>query len=195
MKRTMSAMLVLGLLAAGLSARAAQAQEPYGPADDPELTADLGDVDHGPLMAPDDRGGGGMGERGRGAWMGRGGGHGRFGPMLASELDLTPEQIQKMQASSEAQQRKAIQTRADIQIARLDLRKMMQADKPDAKAIEAQIDRIAGLRAGLEKSRVNAMLEFRATLTPDQQKKLRDLRERGPSMRNPGGTQKKSGNM
>jgi Spy/CpxP family protein refolding chaperone len=101
-----------------------------------------------------------------------------------------------MKAAHERQERKAIQARADIQLARLDLRKLMEADKPDSKAIEAQIDRIAGLRAGLEKSRMATMLEFRASLTPEQQKKLRELRERGPQMRSPGATpQKKGGDM
>lgn len=203
MKRTMSVMLALGLLALALSTRAARAQGPPGPPgppDDPGLMADLGDDlgDIGPMLAPDDMGGGGMGPGGMG--MGRGGWfmhRGHFGPMLARELDLTPQQIEKMKASRDAQQRKAIQARADIQIARLDLRKLMEADKPDAKAIEAQIDRIAGLRAGLEKSHVAAMLDFRASLTPEQQKKLRDLHERGPGPRNPGAGsgQKRGGDM
>jgi len=199
MKRTMSVMLVLGLLAAGICARAARAQEPVAPPVEAmaDLGGDLGDV--GPMMAPDDMGGGGMGPDGGGFGMGRGGRlmrHGGFGPMLARELDLSPQQIEKMKASREAQQRKAIQSRADIQIARLDLRKLIQAEKPDARAIEAQIDRIAGLRAGLEKSRVTAMLDFRASLTPEQQKKLRELRDKGPALRNPGGgSQKKGGDM
>jgi Spy/CpxP family protein refolding chaperone len=152
--------------------------------------------DGGPMMAPDEMGGGGggaMGMRhgmGRGAHMMRRGG---FGPRLARELDLTAEQREKMKAAHERQERKAIQARADIQLARLDLRKLMDADKPDSKAIDAQIDRIAGIRAGLAKSRMATMLEFRATLTPEQQKKLRELRERGPEMRNPGATPQKKG--
>ena len=195
MKRTMRVMLVLGLLAAGLTARAARAQEPEGVQDDPGLMAELGDDfgEAGPMMAPD---AGGPGAMGMGHGMGRGGRfmrHGGFGPMLMRELDLTAEQRDKMKASRERQERKAIQARADIQLARLDMRKLMDAEKPDTKAIEAQIDKIAGLRAGLEKSNVTTMLEFRASLTPDQQKKLRELRERGPQRgTNP---QRKGGDM
>jgi len=203
MKRTMRMALVLGLLAAGLSARTVCAQEPAGLPDEPEWMAELGDDmgDDGPMMAPEGMGGGGMGPGAMG--MGRGMGHGGrmmhrggLGPRLARELELTAEQKEKMKAAHERQERKAIQARADIQLARLDLRKLMQADKPDSKAIEAQIDRIAGLRAGLEKSRVATMLEFRASLTPEQQKKLRELRESGPQMRAPGAApQKKGGDM
>jgi Spy/CpxP family protein refolding chaperone len=203
MKRTMRIALVLGLLAAGLTARAVRAQEPGGAPDEPGWMADLGDdAGDGPMMAPDDMGGGGgMGPGGMG--MGRGMRHGgrmmhrgAFGARLAEALDLTAEQREKMKAAQERQERKAIQARADIQLARLDLHKLMQADKPDSKAIEAQIDRIAGLRAGLQKSRVATMIEFRASLTPEQQKKLRDLREQGPRMRNPGAApQKKGGDL
>ena len=190
MKRRMGVMLVLGLLAAGLSARAVRAQEPGEPLDEPGWLAELGDdmADTGPMMAPDGMGGGpgmGPGATGMGRGMGRGARmrHGMgFGPMLARELDLTAEQREKMKAAHERQERKAIQTRADIQLARLDLHKLMEADKPDSKAIEAQIDRIAGLRAGLVKSRVATMLELRASLTPEQQKKLRELREKGPGV-------------
>jgi Spy/CpxP family protein refolding chaperone len=198
MKRTMRIMLALGLLAAGVGARAARAQEPVGPPDEPGLMAELGDElgDGGPMMAPDAGGPGmGPGARGMGHGMWRDGRdmrRGGFGPMMARELNLTSEQQEKMKAARDREQRKAIQARADIQLARLDLRKLMEADKPDSKAIEAQIDKIAGLRAGLEKSHVATMLEFRASLTPDQQKKLRDLRERGPQMRNQGGDKKGS---
>jgi Spy/CpxP family protein refolding chaperone len=203
MKRTMRIALVLGLLAAGLSARTARAQEPEGLPDEPGWMAEPGDDvgDGGPMMGPDGMGGGGIGPGAMG--MGRGMGHGArmmhrggFGPRLARELDLTAEQREKMKAAHERQERKAIQARADIQLARLDLRKLMEADKPDSKAIDAQIDRIAGLRAGLEKSRVATMLEFRASLTAEQQKKLRELREKGPEMRDPGAAPKgKGGDM
>jgi Spy/CpxP family protein refolding chaperone len=203
MKRTMRMALVLGLLAAGLCARTVRAQEPGGLEDEPGWMAELGDDggDGGPMMAPEEMGGGGMGPgaMGMGRGMGRGGRmmhRGGFGPRLARELDLTAEQKEKMKAAHDRQERKAIQARADIQLARLDLRKLMDADKPDSKAIEAQIDRIAGIRAGLAKSRVATMLEFRASLTPEQQKKLRDLRESGPQKLAPGAApQKKGGDM
>lgn len=191
MKRTMRMMLVLGLLAAGLSARAAHAQEPVGLPDEPmwaELGEDVGDA--GPMMGQGAVGHGpgmGSGAMGHGPGMGRRARHMRngmgLGPAFTKELNLTPEQREKMKASHERQQRKAIQARADMQIARLDLHKLMQAEKPDARAIDAQIDRIAGLRSGLQKSRVATMLEFRASLTPEQQKKLRELREKGPQVR------------
>src|SRR5437773_12556972 len=114
MKRTMRWMLVLGLMAAGLSVRAARAQEPEGLPDEPGWMAELGDdmADPGPMMAPDAGGPGmGPGARGMGPGAGRGGRfmhRGGFGPMLARELDLTAEQRDKMKAAREKEERKAI---------------------------------------------------------------------------------------
>lgn len=191
MKQTTGMMLVLGMLALGAVAHEARAQAPDGAPDEPGMWAELGGDElgeDGPLMADGGMGMGpgmGPGTMGHGHGMGRGMRamrHGLgLGPRIARELDLTDAQKEKMKAARERQQRKAIQTRADIQLARLDLRKLMQADKPDQRAIDAQIDRISGLEAGLHKSRVAAMLEFRAMLTPEQQKKLKELREQGPS--------------
>lgn len=188
MKRTTRIMLVLGLLAASMGARTARAQAPDELQVEPGVLAGLeagdGLADAGPAMHPGGHGPafGRHGMRGvRGFGMRRGMG---FGPEMARELNLTTEQREKMKAARERQARKAIQARADIQLARLDLHKLMQADKPDTRAIETQIDKIASLRTELEKSRVATMLEIRASLTAEQQKKLRELRERGPQMRN-----------
>jgi Spy/CpxP family protein refolding chaperone len=142
--------------------------------DDAGPGMDHGAMGHGFGMGP--------GAMGHGMRMGRGGMHGGLGPAL-SQLDLTADQREKMKAAHEREQRKAIQARAEIQLAHLDLRKLMNAEKPDAKAIDAQIDRISTLRANLQKSHVATMLEFRASLTPDQQKKLRELHEQGPGTR------------
>lgn len=112
---------------------------------------------------------GGMGMHDR-MGMGHGMGMGR----AFAGLDLTEAQRAKMADLHERQERKAIQARADLQIARLDLRKLMHADSPSATAINAQIDRLARMRADMQKSHVATFLEARSLLTPDQLKKLRE---------------------
>ena len=161
----MGTMLVLGLLAAGSLAREARAQAPVALPGEPEAWVEPGDdpSGDGPLLALGDFDDGpdvGFGRHGRGMRRGmramhRGMG---FGPVMAQELGLTAEQQDKIKAARERQERRAIQTRADIQLARLDLRKLTQADKPDQRAIDAQIDKISGLLAGLQKSRMATML-------------------------------------
>ena len=191
MKRTTGMMLVLGMLAAGLAAHDVRAQAPGGATDEPGMWTEMSGDELGEDGARLAHAGPGMGSGAvaHGRRMGRGmrgmdRGMG-LGPAMVRELDLTAEQQEKMKAARERQQRKAIQARADIQLAQIDLRKLTQADKPDSRAIDAQIDKIAGLRAAMQKSRVAAMLEFRASLTPDQQKKLKELREQGPRQTEP----------
>ncbi len=136
----------------------------------------------GPGMRP------GMGAMhgGRGAWGMRRGGMGMgmgMGPMMLRELDLTEAQRAKVEDIHERTMKRAIQARADVQLARLDLGRLLRAERPDARAIDAQIDRIATLRAGIAKAHVGALLEVRGLLTPEQQKKLQELRRMGPGGR------------
>jgi Spy/CpxP family protein refolding chaperone len=152
-------------------------------ADDPEdfggldllLAAGLGSgpgpgMGHGP--------GAGMGP---GMHRGPGMGAGRPGAAeLHKKLNLTDDQKAKLADIHDRTQRAAIPLRADLRIARLDLGKLMRADKPDSRAIDAQIDRIASLRGSMQKGHVAGMLEARGVLTPAQQKLLRE--ERGGMM-------------
>jgi len=120
---------------------------------------------------------GGMGAH-RGMGMGRGMGmHRGMGMGLGfAGLDLTDAQRGKFAAIHERQQRRTIQAQADLKLARLDLRKLMKADAPSATAINAQIDRLARMRADLQKSHVATRLEARALLTPEQLKQLREAK-------------------
>ena len=97
-----------------------------------------------------------------------------------ARLDLTDAQKKQLAEVHEKQQRKAIQSRADLDLAQLDLRKAMRAETPNTATINAQIDKLSKLRADAQKSRVAAFLEARALLTPEQQKQLREGPMGGP---------------
>ena len=125
---------------------------------------------------------GGMGRMGMQGMRGEGVGHGRMMALMAGKLGLDDAQRGKLRDIHERQMRHDIQARADLQIGRLDLRKVLHAEKPDAGAINSQIDKLARMRADLAKSHVAAMLEARSVLTPEQQKKMRELHERGAMM-------------
>ena len=56
-------------------------------------------------------------------------------------------------------------------IATMDLQKLMRADTPDQAKIDAQIDRVAQLRAQMQKYRTATLLEVRAMLKPERLKK------------------------
>jgi Spy/CpxP family protein refolding chaperone len=148
---------------------------------------DGGDGDTPPAMedaaGPDDPQQGGArdvqyGPGGMGPGMRHGGGRmfnrrGAMGMRLRlAQLDLTDAQRTKLRDLHEAQARKAIQRRADMQLARMDLRKLMRADKPDVGAVNAQIDKIARMQAEGMKAAFETRIQARAVLTPEQLKKL-----------------------
>jgi Spy/CpxP family protein refolding chaperone len=109
------------------------------------------------------------------------GGHGGFGrgmggpyarllrdDRLAEQLKLTTTQKARLKTIAEAHERKAIQTRADADLARLDLGKLMKDDRPDRNRIDAQIDVVTRLRAEQMKSAIGAGLDAREVLSAEQ---------------------------
>ena len=93
--------------------------------------------------------------------------------MRLGQLDLSDAQREKLRELHETQSRKMVQRRADMQLARMDLHKLLRAEKPDPSAINAQIDRMSRLHAETMKAQVATHLQARAVLTPEQFKQLR----------------------
>jgi len=93
--------------------------------------------------------------------------------MRLANLDLSDAQREKLRDIHDAQARKAIQRRADMQLARMDLHNLMRADKVDMGAVNAQIDRMARMHADAMKAAFEAHQQARAVLTAEQLKKLR----------------------
>jgi Spy/CpxP family protein refolding chaperone len=146
-----------------------------GPDQGPVAMGDMAEAPDAPgAMAFDDDGGGPGGPHGH---MGRPAGRGmmwrRGMGNRFSALDLTDAQRDKLRDIHESAARKSVQRRADIQLAHMDLQKLMRAETPSSAAINAQIDKISKLQADGMKSRFDSMLQARAVLTPEQLKKLR----------------------
>jgi Spy/CpxP family protein refolding chaperone len=141
----------------------------------------LGDAEghEGGLMAFDDDGPDGPHGPKRAHRMELGGPHGhgmkmrRNLGMRFAALDLTAAQREKLRDIHEASARKNVQRRADMQLAHMDLRKLMRAESPSASAVNGQIDRIARLQADGMKAHFDTFMQARAVLTPEQQKQLR----------------------
>jgi Spy/CpxP family protein refolding chaperone len=138
-----------------------------GADDGDEVDAVLAHGGHGPGMEFGGRRFGGRGHRGMRGGMGMG---------AFERLDLTTEQRERIAEIREREAREAIESRAQLETAGLDLRKLMRDEDPDVGRINAQIDRISKMRAELQKSRVGAMLEARNVLTDEQRAKLRESR-------------------
>ncbi len=100
--------------------------------------------------------------------------------MMAEHLGLSDAQREKMRDIHERAQRGHIQARADIQIAKMDLHKLLCEDHVDRGAVDSQIDKIARLRTEQAHARMAAMLDAREVLTPDQRSKAKEMRMHGP---------------
>jgi len=93
---------------------------------------------------------------------------------LPPDLGLSAGQLQRVREIRLTSQRKAIRLRADLKLAHLDLRALLEADHPDKGAIYEKLDEIGALRTKLEKNRIEARLAVRKLLNSEQQKKLQE---------------------
>jgi Spy/CpxP family protein refolding chaperone len=93
--------------------------------------------------------------------------------MRFAALDLTDAQRDKLRDIHEVAARKSVQRGADMQLARMDLRKLMRADAPTTSSVNAQIDKITRLQADGMKAHFDTFMQARAVLTPEQLKKLK----------------------
>ncbi len=102
------------------------------------------------------------------------------------ELELTPDQIQKLQALRTGFQKEAVRRNADIRVAEIDLNALLEKEPWDLAAIESQVKQIAGLRGDLRFARIKTLAAGLALLTPEQLRKLKAMGHRAPPMGGPG---------
>ena len=152
---------ILLLAAFALAARpVGLAQDPGGPP--PPMQANR------PPMERAFEGRGGMGREGMGRWWDN--------PQVAKDLNLAPDQKQKMDDIFQQGRLKLIDLHAALQKEEATLDPLINADSPDETKILAQIDKVAQARAELEKSNARMLLSIRQALTADQWTKLKAAR-------------------
>ena len=117
----------------------------------------------------------------------RGDGWGGRGDRLVGskeQLGLSDEQSTRLREIRESRRHEALQHRTDARAARLDLRRLMESQTLDRKAVDAKVKEIADLKAAGFRARVDTMLAMREVLTPEQRQKWEELRaERGMGTR------------
>lgn len=94
---------------------------------------------------------------------------------LISRLDLSEKQTKKVEEVRLKAEGKAIKLRAELKLARLDLRELLQKDYPNKEAIYKKVEEIGALKTRLEKDRIDARLETHKLLTLEQRRELRNL--------------------
>jgi Spy/CpxP family protein refolding chaperone len=126
------------------------------------------------------QGGFGGGER-----MGRRGfgrGRGEFSlarllkdPAIREKLGITAEQIGAIRKQESDFRKAEIRDRADLEVKRVDLKDLLEADKPDRAAIDSKLQEISTARLALEKSAIHYRLAMHEAITPEQREKIHQL--------------------
>ena len=100
----------------------------------------------------------------------------RGGGRLAEELDLSDAQVEKLRTIGDGLARKRIRLRADLDLARLDLRSMMRSDSPSLSQAGTKIDAVTRIQGEMMKAGVSARIEARKVLTAEQLEKFLEMR-------------------
>jgi Spy/CpxP family protein refolding chaperone len=115
----------------------------------------------------------------RGPMFGMGAGLARMvnNPNFRKRLGITGAQASKIRQQSLDFQVAQIHSRANLQVDRLQLRNLLTAQSPNSTAIDRKLDQISAAQLAARKQEVAYLLAMRNVLTPEQQQKLRQLRE------------------
>jgi Spy/CpxP family protein refolding chaperone len=89
-------------------------------------------------------------------------------------LQLNDQQQKQMEQMRIDMEKQLIGVRSKAQMARLELRQLLNADNPDKAAIEKKIQEIAQIRGQGASIRLNHWFDVNKILTPDQQKVWRE---------------------
>lgn len=93
-----------------------------------------------------------------------------------SELKLTTEQQTQISKLQSQFQKEAVDDRAKIAKARIELRDLFNADKTDRAAIEKKLREISDLTLAMKLKRLDHWEAINKVLTPEQQKEWKKLR-------------------
>ncbi len=89
-------------------------------------------------------------------------------------LGLSEKQIDALKAIRSRVVKDTIKKRADLELARVELRELLDKNAVDMSAVEANLKKAESVRTDLRLSHIKAMEEIKGILTPEQQKKLRE---------------------
>ncbi len=100
-----------------------------------------------------------------------------YGPISATnywagDLNLTPEQMQKIQALREAHWQEVAPLQNELRNKQLELRSLWMQPSPEQEKIVAKQKEVNALREKIQEKAAKNRLEMRQILTPDQQAKL-----------------------
>ena len=100
----------------------------------------------------------------------------RFQKHLA-DLDLSADQKKKIDAIFADAKKNREGNRGDLREEYKKLHELLEQDKPDTKAVNAQVDKIGEMKTEHHKAMLKTLLAVRAELTPAQREKLKEMKK------------------
>lgn len=95
---------------------------------------------------------------------------------MAEALNLSDEQKTQIRQIMLDTRKKNIDTKAKLELAQLELHELMRVDAPDQKKIDVKITEVSKLRETMMRARIESHLAMQKLLTPEQRKKMQELR-------------------
>ena len=114
-------------------------------------------------------------------------------PFLKDYLELTSEQVTKLEELRKSKREERQTLREQIRKARAELRELMRNPQAEEKEADAIIEKISDLEAARLKSSFRNIREMRTVLTPEQVEKLENIRDRMAARRDMSRTERRGG--
>ncbi len=100
---------------------------------------------------------------------------------LLAGLGLDEKQKEAVKVIGSRIEKDTIRKRADLEIARIDLKDALGKEQVDMGSVETILKKMASLQTEIRLSHIKSMEEIKAVLTAEQKKKLKEMREMGPT--------------
>ena len=112
-------------------------------------------------------------------------------PEFAKSVGLTDEQVKAVKDAAFAYRQSMVKARSDAELARLEVEKLQDADKPDEAALMKAIDDAGAKETAIRKAQAAFELKVKGLIGTEAQQKIREriqarmerAREDGPAMR------------
>ena len=96
---------------------------------------------------------------------------------FADDIGLSDQQEEQLKAEHLAVEKDVIQLRADVKIARLEMRQLMDERSPDEAAVFHKIEAIGDLQTQIKKLKAGERINVNKILTEVQFEQLQDLKQ------------------
>ena len=97
--------------------------------------------------------------------------------MMLMRLGLDEKQKAEVDRMMTAHMKDVIKKKADLEIAKLELKSILSKDPMDMKAAESKMKEIEAIKTAIFLSHLNVHQEIKSVLTPEQQAKMKDMME------------------